>query len=342
MIPQPRPPGILASLVLALTLLGCDERGLIEYRLAGPTMGTQFAVAIVAGPGFADARVQEQVHAALEDVDARMSTYRSQSEVTRFNQLPSTDWFAVSPQLCSAVARSLEISVLTDGAFDITVGPLVDLWGFGPDESRREPPADATIDAAMSTTGFEKLHVDCNRPAIRKDDAGLRIDLSAFAKGLAADNVASSLNSNDIENYLVDIGGDLRARGRNAQDVAWRVAIERPDGTGRAVETVIHLSGGAVATSGDYRNYFAWNGARYSHTIDPGSGRPVTHQLASATVYASNAADADALATALMVLGPDKGLAFAETEGIAALLLIREGNQYAARISSTFRSLMER
>lgn len=342
MISRPRRIAVLASIVLAHTLAACGERGFVEYRLAGPTMGTQFTVAIVAGPGFAKECVQEQIHAALEDIDARMSTYRNESEVARFNRLQSTEWVSVSPQLCHAVARSLEFSVLTDGAFDITVGPLVNLWGFGPGESRSEPPPGTAIDAARSVTGFDKLHVDCEQPAIRKDHADLHIDLSAFAKGLAVDNVASLLDEEGIENYLVDIGGDLRARGHNAQQVAWRVAIEKPDGDGRTVETVIHLSEGAVATSGDYRNFFEADGRRYSHTIDPGSGRPVTHQLASATVHSASAADADALATAIMVLGPDAGLAFADREEIAAYLLIREGSEYAERISSSFKWLIER
>jgi thiamine biosynthesis lipoprotein len=342
MISRPHRTAVLASVALAQALAACGDRGPVEYRLAGPSMGTQFTVTIVAGPDFTKERVQQQIHAALEDVDARMSTYRSQSEVARFNRQKSTNWVSVSPQLCRAVARSLEISVLTGGAFDITVGPLVNLWGFGPGESRREPPPAAAIDAAKSVTGFGKLHVDCEQPAIRKDSADLHIDLSAFAKGLAVDNIAGLLDEAGIENYLVNIGGDLRVRGHNAQQVAWRVAIEKPDGNGRTVETVIHVSGGAVATSGDYRNFFVSNGRRYSHTIDPGTGRPITHQLASATVHSVSAADADALATAIMVLGPDEGLEFAEREGIAAYLLIREGSEYAERISWSFKLLMER
>ena len=179
------------------------------------------------------------------------------------------------------VHESIEFGDLTDGAFDITVGPLVNLWGFGPDDARDEPPSIAAIDAAMSATGRQHLHADCRIPAIRKDHADLHIDLSAYAKGLAADNIAALLDKESITNYLIEIGGDLRARGRNASNAKWRIAIERPGQPGNAVEKIIHIQDLSVATSGDYRNFFEFEGRRYSHTIDPRTGWSVTHNLAS-------------------------------------------------------------
>ena len=332
----------LACIVLLQALAACGDQRLTEYQLSGPTMGTQFTVAIAAELKFDQENLQLQIHAALDDVNQRMSTYRANSELTQFNHSRSTDWISVSPELCGTVNSSLALGILTGGAFDITVGKLVNLWGFGPAGSRNEPPANADIAAAKLMTGHGKLHADCNQPAIRKDHADLHIDLSAYAKGLAADDIAALLDKEGIANYLVEIGGDLRARGHNANNVKWRVAIEKPDEAGSAVAKIIHLSDRSVATSGDYRNFFESDDQRYSHTIDPRTGRPVVHNMASVTVLADSAAYADALATALMVLGPEDGLAFADKEGIAAYFLLREGNGITERMSMHFRLLTHR
>jgi thiamine biosynthesis lipoprotein len=205
---------------------------------------------------FDQEKLQQQIHESLEDVDRHMSTYRSDSELAGINRAASTDWIPVTLRLCRALENALQLSAASNGAFDITVGPLVNLWGFGPDASRFEPPSDEAIDDARARTGRDKLHLDCQQPAFRKDHAGLQIDLSGYAKGLAADEIASLLDVNGIRNYLVEIGGDLRARGHNASDARWRIAIERPDPADRKVEEIIHVSDIGVATSGDYRNFF--------------------------------------------------------------------------------------
>lgn len=327
--------------VLLSAIAACGDQRAAEYQLSGSTMGTRFSVAVVPELAFDQQHLQTQIHASLEDVEQRMSTYRSNSEVSQFNQSSSTDWMPVSRQLCDAVAEAIEFGDLTDGAFDITVGPLVNLWGFGPDDSRIEPPSAEAIEAAMSATGRKHLHADCDIPAIRKDRADLYIDLSAYAKGLAADEIAALLDNEGIANYLVEIGGDLHARGHNASKEKWRIAIEKPDQPGSAVEKIIHISNLSVATSGDYRNFFEFEGQRYSHTIDPRTGRPVTHDLASVTVLGGSAAFADAMATALMVLGPEAGMAFAERERVAADLLLRDGSSITERMSTEFMSLTE-
>jgi thiamine biosynthesis lipoprotein len=326
----------LACLVVLHALVACGDQRLTEYRLSGPIMGTQYTVAIATDASFEKDELQRQVHAVLSDVDARMSTYVASSEVTRFNQSRSTGWTPVSRDVCNAVAHSLALSTLTDGAYDITVAALVDLWGFGPGNARTVPPENADINLAMLVTGFGNLHADCERPAIRKDIEGLTIDLSAYAKGHAVDRVAVLLDQSGISNYLVDIGGDLRARGHNADKQEWRIAIEMPDAAGHTTGKIIRLSEGSVATSGDYRNFFEAGGQRYSHTIDPTTGRPVAHRLASVTVISETAAIADAMATALLALGPEAGLAFAERENIAAYFLVREGNEIAERASTGF------
>ena len=328
--------------MLLLALAACGDNRLTEYQLSGPAMGTRFTVSIVSESEIDKESLQFRIHAALDDIERRMSTYQPDSELTQFNQASSTDWISVSPELCGAVDNSLALGILTDGAFDITVGPLVNLWGFGPDGARNEPPSDEAIAAAISRTGREYLHADCTKPAIRKDHADLYIDLSGYAKGLAADDIAALLEKEGIANYLVEIGGDLRARGHNASNAKWRIAIESPDQPGGTVEQILHLGDLSVATSGDYRNFFEFKGQRYSHTIDPHTGLPVAHGLASVTVLAESAAHADALATALMVLGPEAGMAFAEREAIAAYFLLRNGSVVTGRMSSRFRALTNR
>lgn len=342
MISTPHRTIFFIGVALAAALTACSDRRASEYRLSGSTMGTRFNVAVVTKIEFDQEHLQTQVYATLEEVEQRMSTYRNDSELSYFNHSSSTDWMPTSRELCEAVAEAIRFGDLTDGAFDITVGPLVNLWGFGPDDHRSEPPSAAAIDKAMSATGRQFLHTDCEMPALRKDHAELYLDLSAYAKGLAADKISALLDDNGISDYLVEIGGDLRARGHNGSNEKWRIAIERPDRPGEAVEKIIHISDLAVATSGDYRNFFEFEGRRYSHTIDPRTGRPVTHDLASATVLGGSAAYADAMATALMVLGPDAGMALAEREHIAADLLLRDGGAITERMSTEFKSRTDR
>ena len=332
----------LVSVALLHVLAACGDHRLDEYRLSGPTMGTRFSVVVVTASPFDQERLQTQIYATLEDIDRQMSTYRPDSELAKFNRSSLTEWMPVSAALCTAVDHALELGAATAGAFDVTVGPLVNLWGFGPDGPRNEPPAAADIAAAQSTTGRDNLQTDCELPAIRKHHADLQVDLSGYAKGLAADDIAALLDDNGISNYLVEIGGDLRARGHNASEAKWRVAIEKPDPPHDVVEKIIHISDLSVATSGDYRNFFEFEGERFSHTIDPRSGRPVAHALASVTVLGDGAAYADAMATALMVLGPDAGLAFAERGGIAACFLLRNGDDITEQMSTRFKDLVDR
>jgi thiamine biosynthesis lipoprotein len=257
-------------------------------------------------------------------------------ELSLFNTSQSTDWQAASLELCLSVKESLAISAMTGGAFDITVGPLVNLWGFGPDGAIVSPPSDEQIAAARTRVGFGHLHADCTKPAVRKDLARLYIDLSAYAKGYAVDRVAELLDQRDVSNYLVEIGGELKVSGHNADGQPWAVAIEEPLDEERRVHTVIRLTDRAVATSGDYRNFFEFDERRYSHEIDTRTGRPVTHSLASVTVIADTAAYADGMATALMVLGPKEGLELARSRNIAALFLVRTPSGFIEHATPAF------
>ena len=331
---------VLPGFFLLLSLIAaCGNRRLTEYQLSGPTMGTTFSVKVVTETQFDKDILREQIVAVLDDVDRHMSTYRPDSELAILNAAASTEWIPLSLRLCMALEDAIRLGSASDGAFDITVGPLVNLWGFGPGDVRLEPPSDDAIERAMASTGRDKLHVDCQRPAIRKERAGVKMDLSGYAKGLAGDEVAALLDETGISDYLVEIGGDLRTRGHNVNHEDWRIAIETPDPAGRNVEKIIQVSGLGVATSGDYRNFFEYQGRRYSHTIDPQTGRPVSHNLASVTVLGDSAAYADAMATALLVLGPDAGPEFAEREKIAAYFLSRNGEHFQGLPSSRFSEL---
>ena len=289
-------------------------------------MGATFSVTVVGETLSADSA--ERLRAAIDDLlaslDAMMSTYDSGSEVSRFNALTSSDWFPVSAETATVFLRSKEISEVTGGAFDVTVGPLVDAWGFGPAGPQPTPPSDADIARLLMTVGFAQIEVDEATPAIRKTHVSVRSDLSAVAKGYAVDRVADLLDGGGYDAYLIEIGGEIRTRGRRAGGQPWRVGIEQPVDGPSSLQRVIELSDAALATSGDYRNYIERDGVRISHTIDPRTGRPVTHALASVSVIDALCVRADALATALEVLGPDEAYALASEHGWAALLIIRD------------------
>jgi thiamine biosynthesis lipoprotein len=289
-------------------------------------MGTYYRVTAAALPAnVSEAELRDTIEARLGEIDARMSTYQSDSEVSRFNRHPGTNWFPVSAETAKVVAESLHISRLSGGAFDITVGPLVNLWGFGPPRAadRGAIPSAGIIADTLRKTGSQHLHVRPSPPAIRKDGGHLQIDLSAIAKGYAVDSLAASLASIGIADYLVDIGGEMRASGHKLDHSPWNIGIERPAVGQRGVHKVLAVSDQAVATSGDYRNFFESEGRRYCHEIDPRTGRPIDHDLISVTVLDPSCMRADAWATALIVLGPQAGLQLVERENLATFFIIR-------------------
>lgn len=326
----------------ACLLAGCGQQDAPPVEFSGSAMGTSWHVTVVAPPeSVREGTLEQALAREIAAVEQSMSTWISDSDLSGFNRYAGTGWQPVAPSFCEFVAAALAISEETGGAFDPTAGALVNLWGFGPGEMRFEPPDEAELDAARALSGYEKLEADCSRPALRKAEGGLYVDLSAIAKGHAVDRVADILDARSVGNYLVEIGGELRVRGNNPAGGPWRIAIELPDPAGRGVQRVVRLTDSAVATSGDYRNFFEYDGRRYSHTIDPRTGRPVEHEAAAVTVVTMSAARADALATALLVLGPDAGLAFAERADVAALFLLRAGDAVVERASSRFRKEVE-
>jgi thiamine biosynthesis lipoprotein len=325
--------------LIVLLLVSCGERT-PSWQLTGNTMGTQFTVTVAqAMHGDLRDELQQEIDAALQEVENAMSTYLVHSEISRFNASPSTDWISVSESTCRAIEVADRVSRLSEGAFDVTVGPLVNLWGFGPDPVRFEPPPDSAIDAARERVDYRSLRADCGQPAIRKDKADVYVDLSAYAKGFGVDRVAELLDARGLHRYLVEIGGELRMRGLNADDQPWAVAIETPAESSGNVMRIVRLTDKAMASSGDYRNYFESGGRRFSHSIDPRTGRPTTHNLAAVTVVSDSAALADALATALLVLGPDDGFVLAESEGIPAYFQLRAAGGFEQRATTEFLAL---
>ena len=334
----------VAALLLTLgpLICGCQQNAdrYREHVLVGETMGTTFSVKIVQhGDLEKEAALRQLVSETLADLNQSLSTYESDSDLSMFNRSRSTDWVVVTRVLCNVVADALEISRLTEGAFDITVGPLVNLWGFGPEIRELKPPVAEAIAAAMENVGYHKLETDCDQPALRKSVPGLFVDLSGFAKGYAVDRLADILEEFAADNYLVEIGGEIRLKGLNGTGNPWAIAIEKPLDDARSVQTIVQLTNAAMATSGDYRNFFEWDGKRYSHTIDPTTGYPVTHDAAAVTIIAESTARADGLATGLLALGPDKGMALANKHGIAAYYLVRRNGAFEERSSNAFRSM---
>jgi len=329
---------LLLTALTAAGAVGCSAADKPEIHvLAGHTMGTQYSVQLVANNP--DAALATGIEAELGRIDALMSTYRNDSAVSRFNASASTDWFTVPKPLCDVVAEAIGISIRSGGAFDITLSPLVDLWGFGPGGGGGQPPPRERIDALLETTGYDKLETDCGLPALRKASASLNIDLSAIAKGRGVDDVAALLETKGIDDYLVEIGGEVRARGQKPGGKPWRIAVEAPLREERRIVTSFALDNGAVATSGDYRNFFESGGRYYSHLLDPRTGSPVEHRTAAVTVVADTATRADALATALLIMGKADGYALAERENIAALFVERIDGDIVAEPTSRFSEL---
>lgn len=294
-----------------------------ELVFTGRTMGTAFTVKIVVPQGrdFDEDEVSAAIRGTVDDVDSRMSTYRDDSELSRFNDSGS-DPVEISPALAEVLTEAARVSELSGGAFDITVGPLVDVWGFGP-EQVTGPPDEATIERLLEDHGYTHLELDAGDLTVRKDNPRLRCDLSAIAKGYAVDRVALRLVEYGFDSFMVEIGGEVRAAGRNAAGRSWRIGIERPDAGGGQIWASVALENAAMATSGDYRNYYERDGVRISHTIDPRTGRPITHSLTSVSVIHPSCMTADAMATALNVLGPEEGRELVEREGIAAFFIVR-------------------
>jgi len=306
-------------------------------------MGTYYSIKLVYSPldrqGLEE--LEKSIKAELDAVEGSMSTYDSDSEISAFNRAPAEQSFALSDEFVRLLTDALAICRLTDGAFDPTVGPLVDLWGFGKKGRSREMPSEKQIESVKLRTGWEKL-VREESSAFSKRVRGLEVDLSGIAKGYAVDRVASAIRSVGFANFMVEIGGEVYAAGLNSTGIPWRIGIDAPalDAVpGDRLHGIIGISDLAVATSGDYRNYFKSEaGKLYSHIIDPRTGYPVRMPPASVTVVGKDCMTVDALATALFVLGEKRGLELVEEiDGVEALYIISDyGTRFRQAASSGF------
>lgn len=332
---------IAILLGILLILPGCSENDRpLEppVRFDGSIFGTFYQVTIMDSLTQGESlKLEEGFLAELESVDQAMSTYRDDSELIAFNDAPLEEWQPLSNELIEVLAISQSVAEASHGAFDITVGDVVNLWSFGPGARPEEVPDDDVLAEQLAQVGFDALEIDTqNMQARRIRD--VFVDLSGVAKGHGTDRVAAYLDQQGIEHYLVNIGGELIARGLRDEEAqtSWHIGIEVPEDSQQRAQHIIPLENMSVATSGDYRNYFEVDGKRFSHTIDPRTGRPVTHQLASASVFHPSNAWADAWATALLVVGEQGAMQMAIDNNLKVLLLVRDGEQWRSLATPEF------
>ncbi|TDB02170.1 FAD:protein FMN transferase [Halomonas marinisediminis] len=331
---------LMPMLLLLLALAGCSERDRpldSPVRLEGAIFGSFYQVTIVdpLTRGEASA-LEEGILAELEAVDASMSLYRDDSELMAFNQAPTGKWQPLSDALYEVLAIGRTVAEESGGAFDMTIGGLVNLWSFGAEARPKEIPADAELARRLAQIGTDALELDAQQREARRTRE-VTVDLGGIAKGHATDRVAAFLDAEGVEHYLVNLGGDLLANGyRDGEKEPWRIGIEAPLEDRQEAQYMLPLHDVSVATSGDYRNYFEEEGRRYSHTLDPRNGRPITHRLASVSVFHPSNAWADAWATALTVLGEEAGMALAREHRLSALMILRQEEGWTSRVTPAF------
>jgi thiamine biosynthesis lipoprotein len=311
--------------------------------LAGRTMGTTWSVKLAVQSRWSDSRVEAGIVAELDRVIDQMSTWEEESSISRFNASGAGTWHDLEPEFFTVTEAALKYAALSDGAYDPTVGAAVDLWGFGSKPKPEAIPSSEEIAAALAYSGWTRLELDTDSRRLLQP-GGVRLDLSSIAKGFGVDQVAHYLRRAGFANFLVEVGGELSGEGVKPDGTPWFVTLEHPplaDGDlGKDSETLIALHGLSIATSGDYRRSSVWDGLVYSHTIDPRTAMPVDHALASVTVVAESCMVADALATALMVLGPGRAEEFAERRGIAARLIVREGPGFSTHMTTAMSAML--
>ncbi len=304
-----------------VVLSGCT--GEPAQTLTGETMGTIYTIKVVASDDLSD--LQREVDLELKRINQLMSTYIADSAVSLLNKSPLDEQVEVPADLITVLRLSEEIHNITKGAFDVTVGPLVTLWGFGPDQKFLNVPSPIQISQAQQRVGMQHLKLGASSVSRSVD---LYVDLSGIAKGFAVDRLCELLDRNGFQNYMVEIGGELKTSGKNDRGTPWIIAIEKPESIKRSIFRTLPLRDLGMATSGDYRNYREVDGNRYSHLIDPKSGMPISHNLVSVTVLHSSAAIADALATALNVMYPEQGMVLADEQNLAVLFIIKDDDGF--------------
>lgn len=324
------------AFLLLGALSGCGNGDTLE-SFGGPTMGSTYSIKYVRLAGLpAPDEVRFQVEQILADMDRQMSTYRSDSDIERFNALPANNCQAMPASILELVRVGEQLSVQSDGSYDLTVEPLLNLWGFGP-QARGEtvPTAEALADA-RKRVGHQHLRIEGDRLC---KNVAVEVDFNSIAAGYAVDTIATRLEAMGIRGYLVEATGELKASGKKPDGSSWRIALEEPRDDQKVAERIIAVDGFGLSTSGDYRNYFEQGGKRYSHAFDARTGAPVSHTLASVTVIHPSALMADGLSTLLLILGPERGWDYAEKHDIGAFFVIRADTGFVTRTSHAFERL---
>jgi thiamine biosynthesis lipoprotein len=307
-------------------------------------MGTTYNIKVVSTLEQIEAlKLQDKIDLALKQVNKEMSTYIPDSEISLFNQSNAGEVFEISPGFTRVLKESIRLGELSEGKLDITVGPLVNLWGFGPELRPEKVPSESVIATTLARVGLNKLHLVGNQ--LSKDISNLYVDLSTTAKGYGVDIVAELIEANGFSNYLVEIGGEMRLKGFKHTGELWAIAIEKPildhSGEHRGVQQIVIPKDNAVATAGDYRNYFEADGQRFSHIIDPATGKPINHNLVSVTVVHPSSMTADGLSTTLMVMGTEQGMAFAVKNNLAALFISKTEHGFSEQFTVKFKQYLK-
>jgi thiamine biosynthesis lipoprotein len=324
--------------VLVILFLPATSGAKREHLIQGRTMGTTYHITVVSGYFKDIGGLKEKIDARLEEINHVFSTYIKDSEISRFNALNlANEKFRVSDDFIQVMKVGRKIYQLSEGAWDGTVNPLVDLWGFGPTQRETKMPAASSINGLLQSVGFDRIQI-IEPNFILRNSAGVTLDLNSIAKGFAVDQVSQLIAASGFENYLVEIGGEVYAAGLRKDSQKWRVGINKPqkDAAFNEVYKVVSLSNKAFATSGDYRNFVEIDGVRYSHIIDPRTGYPVSNGIAGVSIIADNCTLADGLATAIMVMGTEKGIPLVNRlDNVEGLIVVEESDGSLADFYST-------
>lgn len=326
----------LCVFVVFFALSGCGNDDSME-SISGPTMGSTWSIKYLRHADLpAPAEVRVEVEKILAEVDQQMSTYRSESDIERFNDLPANRCQKMPAPVLDLVRIGEQLAVQSEGAFDLTIEPLLNLWGFGPQAREEKVPTTAALAEVRQRVGHAHLRIEGDQLC---KDAAVEVDFNSIAAGYAVDRIAARLEAIGVQNYLAEVTGELKAAGRKLDGSTWRVALEEPRDDQQVAQRIIAVDGYGVSTSGDYRNYFQQGGRRYSHTFDARTGAPVSHTLASVTVIHPSALMADGLSTLLLILGPERGWDYAETHDIGAFFVIRADTGFVIRTNQAFERL---
>ncbi len=326
--------------ILVLFSISCSQKKTRELIvLKGQTMGTTYSIKIISNSkSFRKEELKKNIDSVLVDVNNKMSTYIKNSELSEFNKLQDTNWISASYDLVTVFSEAIEVSRKSEGMYDITVGPLVNLWGFGPGNKTEKIPSKKEINEIKKNIGYKNILIDSNKLKIKKRNPDIYCDLSSIAKGYGVDKVAMYCDSKNINNYMIEIGGEVRTKGKNQKGNQWRIGIASPNNIG--LQNIVNLSNYSMATSGDYLNYFEKDGIRYSHTINPKTGKPITHKLASVSVIYKDCSYADAYATAIDVMGPEIGYKFALQENLPIFMIVRQNNEFVEKMTPQFKKFI--